>query len=331
MKRLKFLALAVVALAAMTACREGLRGSIWAPLALEQMVGDINVPDGVFSGVGTGGFAGNIYADVTIQGRAIVNIEVTGHSETPSFAASVFGSLVPTIMARQATGVDIIAGATYTAQALINAVEDALTSAGADLAALRAGPAITAPRSFVPGTYHVAAYGYNGNIGVAVVFDASRITSIAVTGHSETAMFANMAFGPMIPAMEAAQTYDVDVVAGATYTAVALREAVRIAMTRAETGAFAAPAGSGAVRVYSAAAAGYIDDVVVAVAFDGNSIVAINVTRHSETPMFANMALGPMIPAMIAAQTYDVDVVAGATYTAEALREAVRLAMEQAF
>ena len=331
MKQMKFLALSVIALALASGCvRGGLPNSIWAPLPLVQLVGDIDLPDGVFSGVGVG-FGGNVYANVTIADRAIVNIEVTSHNETPAFAASVFGSLIPEIMARQATGVDATAGATETASALINAVEDALVTAGADLAALRAGPALPGLRSFIAGTYHASAQGYYGPVSVALTFDSTRILSITVTAHYDTPMFANMAFTPMIPAMIAAQDYAVDIVAGATYSASGLRNAVQIAISRAEAGIFAAPHdGLDNVRMYSGVGEGYYEDIWVAVILDGNTIIAIDVTEHHDTPMFANMAFSSMIPAMMATQSYNVDIVAGATYTSNAVREAVREALEQA-
>jgi fumarate reductase flavoprotein subunit len=245
------------------------------------------------------------------------------------FADPVFNQVIPTIMARQTTGLDVIAGATYTFVALINAVEDALVSGGADLAALREGPATALPaRSFVAGTYHTAAMGYYGPIAVAVVFSANRIESITVTAHEDTPMFANMAFNAMIPAMIAAQDFDVDLVAGATTTAFALTEAVYFAIERAQAGIQPAPAGgTGNIRAFHGEAEGYYDLIEVIVIFDGDNIVSIVVIDHIETPMFADMAFNAMLPAMLATQSYNVDLVAGATFTSTALRDAVQYAV----
>jgi fumarate reductase flavoprotein subunit len=140
MKRFKLVVFIIIIIAlAMTACRRGLESSIWAMPVLEQVAGEIGVPDGVYTGMGDG-YYGEVHVEVTVADNSIVAIRVTEHSDTPAFAASVFGALIPAIMARQATGVDLTAGATYTARGLVESIEDALVFAGADLDALRAGP-----------------------------------------------------------------------------------------------------------------------------------------------------------------------------------------------
>jgi uncharacterized protein with FMN-binding domain len=102
------------------------------------------------------------------------------------------------------------------------------------LALLALGIAAVASASrFSPGTQTASARGYLGDINVSVVFDATRMVSITVTGHNETPAFANMVFSAMIPQMISAQTYNVDVIGGATATAVALRSAVQQAMRQA--------------------------------------------------------------------------------------------------
>jgi len=249
MKRLKLLTLALAAAIVLAACTGDLSTSIWAAAPLEQVEGAIDLPDGVFSGIGTGGFGGDIYVDVVIEGNAIVDITVTAHNESPMFAGPVFNQVIPTIMARQSTGLDVIAGATETFNALIAAVEDALVSGGADLASLREGPAGAAPGTqagvgapaavalggpFTPGTFEgIGGGGYYGDIHVAVTFDETRIIAIEVTYSNETPMFANMAFGTLIPLMLQVQTYDVDIVAGATYTSDAFINAVIDAVDQA--------------------------------------------------------------------------------------------------
>ncbi|MCL2374644.1 MAG: FMN-binding protein [Treponema sp.] len=230
MKRFILIALSVALIAAFASCRRGLESSIWAMPVLEQAVGAIELPDGVYSGIGDG-YLGDIHVEVAIQDNAIVGIQVISHSDSPPFANSVFAGLIPEIMARQITGVDLTSGATYTARGLVSGIENALVAAGENLAALRTG--IRGQLSFAAGTYRAVAAGYYDDIVVEVVFDASSIVSIAVVEHGDTPMFANMAFGAMIPAMLAAQSYDVDTVSGATATSNALREAVREAMDQA--------------------------------------------------------------------------------------------------
>ena len=245
-KRFTLIAFVFAAALAMTACTGDLSTSIWAAPPLVQVEGAIGLPDGVYSGVGTGGFGGNIYVDVTVGGNAITDITVTAHNESQLFADQVFSRLIPEIMARQSTGVDTIAGATETFNALVAAVEDALVTGGADLASLREGPPVAAPAGgqaaggaselgpFMPGTFEgIGIGGYYGDIHVAVTFDASRILALEVTHSDDTPMFANMAFSALIPRVLQAQTYDVDIVSGATYTSDAFLNAIMDAVDQA--------------------------------------------------------------------------------------------------
>jgi len=71
--------------------------------------------------------------------------------------------------------------------------------------------------------------------------------------------------------------------------------------------------------------------LTVTVTVDRNGrITRIAPGPHAETPAFANPVWQTMIPVMIEKQTWDVDIVAGSTITANALKEAVKQAMAQA-
>jgi uncharacterized protein with FMN-binding domain len=64
--------------------------------------------------------------------------------------------------------------------------------------------------------------------------------------------------------------------------------------------------------------------------FRSNRITKIEVTEHTDTPSFLKMASDSIIPAIIAAQSTEVDIVAGASYSSRGLIGAVNAAMEQA-
>jgi len=66
------------------------------------------------------------------------------------------------------------------------------------------------------------------------------------------------------------------------------------------------------------------------VTFRGNRITQITVTNATDSPQFLNMVTASMVPAMIQANSSDVDVVSGATATSNGLRAAVAAAMDQA-
>ncbi len=81
---------------------------------------------------------------------------------------------------------------------------------------------------------------------------------------------------------------------------------------------------------YEASAEGFNDDVLVEVVIAGGIITEINILEHDETEEYAEEAFDEVIPAIIEAQSPDVDSVSGATYTADAVIEAVEKALEQA-
>ena len=106
-----------------------------------------------------------------------------------------------------------MAGATYTSNGIINAVKDALDSAGNSDGALT-------------GT----ADGYIGPITVAVTMDGDKIASVEVLSNSETIEIAGGALEQIPKAIVEANSPDVDVVSGATYTSKGIMNAVKDAL-----------------------------------------------------------------------------------------------------
>ena len=70
-------------------------------------------------------------------------------------------------------------------------------------------------------------------------------------------------------------------------------------------------------------------DVKVKVTMDGDKIAKIDVLSHNETSGISDPAFEQIPAAIIEAQSADVDVVAGATKTSEALIAAVKDALSQ--
>ena len=70
--------------------------------------------------------------------------------------------------------------------------------------------------------------------------------------------------------------------------------------------------------------------LTVRVTFRGNRITEIVVTEHTDSAPFLAMASSQVIPAIIRAQSTEVDNVSGATWTSIGIREAVAAAMAQA-
>ena len=64
--------------------------------------------------------------------------------------------------------------------------------------------------------------------------------------------------------------------------------------------------------------------------FSEDAIVDIRVTKHHETEGLGDVALEKVIPAILEAQSIEVDGKSGATITSNAIKEAVSKAIEQA-
>lgn len=80
------------------------------------------------------------------------------------------------------------------------------------------------------------------------------------------------------------------------------------------------PIGDG---TYTAVVEGFGGDMEVAVTFVGGNITDIEIVEDNETPFIAANAFKQVIPAIIDAQSTDVEVVSGATVTSEAVMAAV--------
>lgn len=78
------------------------------------------------TGIGEG-YNGDITVEVTRDGDKITAIEVVDHTDTPRIAKRAFENVKKSILETQSTDVDMVAGATYSSEGLVEAVEDALS------------------------------------------------------------------------------------------------------------------------------------------------------------------------------------------------------------
>ncbi len=88
----------------------------------------------VFTGVGTG-MGGDVPVTVTVEGGKITKIEVGEHKETPGISDPAIEKIPQAIIDAQSTQVDVVAGATITSKAIMEAVDKALNGDSGDSAA----------------------------------------------------------------------------------------------------------------------------------------------------------------------------------------------------
>lgn len=198
------------------------------------------------------------------------------------------------------------------------------------------------------GTYKGSANGYGGKVTVNVTISKKTMTAIdVVSAPGETDSFFSRAKG-VIDEMLTAQSTDVDVVSGATYSSNGIIGAVKNALYGTEsTNATAASANSNAggsapsvskVKesgnwkdgTYTGSGKGFGGNISVKVTIKDGKISSINVTSASgETASYFSKAKG-IIPKMISNQTTNVDAASGATYSSNGIIKAVRNALSKA-
>ena len=199
------------------------------------------------------------------------------------------------------------------------------------------------------GTYKGSANGYGGKVTVNVTVSKKTMTAIdIVSAPGETDSFFNRAKG-VIDEMLTAQSTDVDVVSGATYSSNGIIGAVKNALFGTESNnatATAANAGNAAGSApsvskvsesgtwkdgtYTGSGKGFGGTISVKVTVKDGKISAIDVTSASgETASYFSKAKG-IIPKMISGQTTNVDAASGATYSSNGIITAVRNALSKA-
>lgn len=199
------------------------------------------------------------------------------------------------------------------------------------------------------GTYKGSANGYGGKVTVNVTVSKKTMTAIdVVSAPGETDSFFNRAKG-VIDEMLTAQSTDVDVVSGATYSSNGIIGAVKNAIFGTESNnataasANAGNAGGSAPSVskvsesgtwkdgtYTGSGKGFGGTISVKVTVKDGKISAIDVTNASgETASYFSKAKG-IIPKIISGQTTNVDAASGATYSSNGIITAVRNALSKA-
>ena len=84
--------------------------------------------DGTYAGSAKG-MNGDVTVEVKLASEKIESVIVTDHKETPGISDPAIETVPNAIVEKNSTEVDIVAGATFTSEAIINAVEQALEKA----------------------------------------------------------------------------------------------------------------------------------------------------------------------------------------------------------
>lgn len=194
------------------------------------------------------------------------------------------------------------------------------------------------------GIYEGTGTGFKGQIKVAVEIKNKTIVAIEIVDSgADDAAFVNRAKG-VIDRIISSQSFDVDVVSGATYSSNGIIAAVKNALTgEVDTNTVAAvSSGQGSTTVaavedaaaykdgtYYGSGTGFGGTTKVKVVISGGKITSITIESTNDDSSYIQKASG-LISQIIAGQTTNVDTVSGATYSSVGIIEAVRNALSQA-
>ena len=200
--------------------------------------------------------------------------------------------------------------------------------------------------TYEDGVYTGSSSGYGGKVTVQVTVKERRIAEVDVlSAPGETAEFLAKAKG-VINRVIQAQTWDVDVISGATYSSRGILGAIQNALTGEKVENEAPPEQKGPVApitkipfddnvtwkdgVYIGSAKGYGGTIEVEVTIRQAKIAAIRVLKHGgETDSYYNKAKS-VINRILKAGTPNVDTISGATYSSNGIINAVKNALKKA-
>lgn len=104
------------------------------------------------------GFGGTVTVTVTVDESAITAVEATGGDETPAIGGAALATVAQAIVDAQGTGVDAVAGATITSNAVLQAADAALAQARGEEKPPLSSPTASTPPPPPPTTVPASAW-----------------------------------------------------------------------------------------------------------------------------------------------------------------------------
>lgn len=132
--------------------------------------GNNNYSSGTFTGVGNG-LHGEIKVEVKVEDGIITDINVLEQDENPILGKSAFEGITETVLLTNGTDVDIVTGATFSSQGMIEAIKDALEKDNVVLAPAKSNNEATDNRDLKDSTYDVVVIGAGG-AGLSAAIEA---------------------------------------------------------------------------------------------------------------------------------------------------------------
>ncbi len=269
------------------------------------------------------GFCSDVVVTASFADGVLVDLSIDASGETEAIGGAAATELTAAMLAAGGTGgVDAVASATITSEAVFAAFADCAAQAGV-----------------VSGeSYTASAEGFCSDVVVTATFADGVLVGLTADASGETPEIGGVAADEVVAAILAAGSADgVDAVASATLTSDAIFAAFadcaaqaggegaeeEIVITSIEDLVVTAGA-----DVYSASAPGYASDVSVILSYDeAGALVSVSIDAAGETAEIGGSAAADLTAAIASAgSAYAVDAIAGATITSNAVLAAARYA-----
>ena len=211
----------------------------------------------------------------------------------------------------------------------------------------------TATGSFelADGVYKGSATGFSGPVTVAVTIMDKKITSIDILSSTDDEAFFNRAKG-VIDRIIASQSFDVDVVSGATYSSNGIIGAVKNALTGEKDNGVTGKSKQGSTSesesdsslaeiaavqdasaykdgTYYGTGKSFAGTMKVKVDISGGKIASISIVSTKDGDSYVKSA-SSLLDTIVEKQSTNVDTVSGATFSSRGIIAAVRSALSQA-
>lgn len=182
---------------------------------------------------------------------------------------------------------------------------------------------------FTAGEYEATSKGFGGDVTVKLTVGDTEIKNVEITADDETPEIGGKAIETLKENILKANGDEIDGVSGATFTSDAVKNAYNeaIASAKGSSNEETAQVKDGK---YTTKAMGHEDWVYVTTQFKDGAIVSCSTTSHEETMGIGNYAAARIPARILENQSLEVDSVSGATVTSNAVKKAVKDAIEQA-
>lgn len=183
-----------------------------------------SLTDGTYTSSAQGCLS-EVSVTVTVTGGKVTAVQINAADETPDLGGKAAQTLADELTKTGTTnGVDAVAGATMTSNAVFTAMDDCLAQAS------------NAATDLKDGTYTASAKGCLSDVTVTATVSGGRLTAVEIDASGETPELGGAAASTLADALRTSggSTEGVDAVAGATMTSEAVFAAMDDCMSQAK-------------------------------------------------------------------------------------------------